>query len=293
MTWRQLITEGSRELQGRSSTPELDSRLLLGHLMTWNRHTLYLNWSQEIPAESQALLKEYSDGIKRRKTGYPMAYLTHKKEFMGKDFYVDEGVLIPRPDTEILVEEALRLIDLHPTPSPRILDLCAGSGCIGISVTLATGYPVHLADLSPKALEVAQFNSETHLGKALPLIQTDLFSNLEGTWDFILTNPPYLTPGQTEVCLNQGWCEPAMALDGGGTQGLDLIEKLITQGAPRLALQGWLLIEAAPDQDTRIQDLLSSSGLKVLPPLPDLSGRQRVWRAQKWTNSNLSDILNI
>ena len=262
-TIRQFKNLAIKELQGTSPSPALDVEVLLSHALKYDKTQLLLFAENHIPDDKLVWLNE---AISLRKTGLPVAYITGVKEFYGYDFFVTPDVLIPKPDTEVLVERAMELIieAAHPI---RILDMCTGSGCIGLSV-MKTLYalekvPVEnlpqmtLVDISEPALAIAKKNAAALLPDAdilqrITFIQSDLFEKVEGEFDFILTNPPYIPSAMVDELLKDGRNEPRLALDGDlavvepvetTSDGTSLIKKLITQSCKHLAQNGTILME--------------------------------------------------
>lgn len=242
--------------QAQSRIDPLDASVLLAALLGWPRERLYREPEASV---APGTLARYLEWTESRAQGLPVAYLTGIKEFYGRDFAVDRRVLIPRPDTEILVEAALEVFssEVCPPPAgpgqahlaaPRVLDVCTGSGCVGLTLALERpAWALTCADLSPEALEVARLNAQ-RLGARADFVPSDLLSALPGPWDLIVSNPPYLTPDETAACLAQGWQEPWMALDGGPDRGTDLPRRLINQALATLKPGAWLLFEAASAQ---------------------------------------------
>ena len=237
LTIRQFKNYATKELQGISPSPSLDVQVLLEHALKFNKTQLLLFANNEIPDDKLVWLNK---AIERRKTGLPIAYITGIKEFYGYDFFVTEDVLIPKPDTEILVEHAIQLfleemnasedIRTSTTRPLNICDMCTGSGCIGISV-MKTLYslekiPVEklpnitMVDISKPALEIAKKNAahllpDQRILEKITFIQSDLFENIgRQKFDFILTNPPYIPSAMVDELLKDGRNEPRLALDG-------------------------------------------------------------------------------
>jgi release factor glutamine methyltransferase len=270
-----------------SATPDLDARVLWEHVFGWSRTRLILEADRVVePPDS------WQKAVLRRCSGEPVAYVTGHKEFWGLDFAVGPGVLVPRPDTETLVEAAL---ESWKAENPhegkklyRVLDVCTGSGCVGValaSVFQKEGreglWSVEASDLSVVAVETARTNSERLVGGRVEVYQADLTLGLSGPWDLIVSNPPYLTSEETAERLGPGgWKEPGLALDG-GPEGLDLLRRLVEEAQEKLSPGGWLWIEAAPGQMNELCRIFSSSGLESLRVRCDLSGLKRVLGGQK------------
>ena len=231
-TIRQFKNLAIKELQGTSPSPALDVEVLLSHALKYDKTQLLLFAEDNIPEDKVVWLNK---AITRRKTGLPVAYITGVKEFYGYDFFVTPDVLIPKPDTEILVEHAIEMImdkmdgeDAAARPL-SICDMCTGSGCIGLSVmrTLYTleKVPVEklplltMVDISEPALAIAKKNAasllpDSDILQKITFIQSDLFEKVTGQFDFILTNPPYIPSAMVDELLKDGRNEPRLALDG-------------------------------------------------------------------------------
>ena len=255
-------------------SPSLDVEILLMEILGLNKTQLLLNSRNEIDEDKLPLLEE---ALKKRLTGLPIAYITNKKEFYGYDFYVNENVLIPKPDTEILVEEAvnmiLELMDKHPNKIFTVCDMCTGSGCIALATlkTLSESYNIPLenlpkfilVDISQKALDVAKKNAESILTKdeqsRVRFSLSNLFENVPFSFDIILTNPPYIPHSLVDDLLLDGRREPRLALDGDidingdpaidcynnkKDDGLQIIYNLLPQAKLHLSPMGTILMEA-------------------------------------------------
>jgi release factor glutamine methyltransferase len=205
----------------------------------------------------------------------PVAYIRRAKEFYGLDFYVDERVLVPRPDTEVLVEMVLQCVRSDPRLK-RVHDACTGSGCIGVSVKRAApGLEVSASDISVPALEVAAMNADRLLGGSLPSFCSDLLDAVPGSFDLIASNPPYLRDDEMTVLSKLGWREPELAL-AGGRDGTALAARLIRSAPARLAPGGWLVLEAAPLQINKLYALMDQAGFHTIDVEKDLAGSSRV-----------------
>ena len=279
MTITELLSQGRETLENKGiETASLDASVLLAHYLGLSRAGLYASLRDSVDSNIE---NTFLRAIERRKEGFPLAYITGYKEFMGLSFKVDPRVLIPRPDTEILAEAALEILKTSPRVL-KILDLCTGSGCL--AVTLSHYFPqreIWATDISPDALEVARFNGKFQTLGKVKFLESNLFQNVPETFDLILTNPPYLLPQETQDCLNQGWEEPPGALDGGGEDGLDLIRELIPQAWDHLNPGGWLLLEAASPQFPELEKLFRTQGFSAVEVLQDLGSRDRIILGQR------------
>ena len=284
-----------KELQGVSPSPELDVQVLLSHALKYDKTQLLLFAENHIPEDKLSWL---NNAIAQRKTGLPVAYITGVKEFYGYDFFVTPDVLIPKPDTEVLVERAMELIieAAHPL---RILDMCTGSGCIGLSV-MKTLYALEkvsvenlpqmtLVDISEPALAIAKKNAaallpDSDILQKITFIKSDLFEKVDGEFDFILTNPPYVPSSMVDELLKDGRNEPRLALDGDmalrepqgpHANGLSIIKKLITQSCKHLAQNGTILMETGEYNAQATADFASTLGFATKLHT-DLEGQLRV-----------------
>ena len=275
MTLREACREGAVRLR-KAGVPEAE--LDAWYLLEWASgvsRSHYLAYPEEKLGEEQE--RRFSEGLAKREKRIPLQYITGEQEFMGLSFLVNDQVLIPRQDTEILVEEALKYLK----PGMRVLDLCTGSGCILLSLlhfcpeAEGTG-----ADLSRGALETAGRNCE-RLGIQAELVQGDLFENIEGTFDLIVSNPPYIRRAEIQELIEEVRCrEPYMALDG-HEDGLYFYRR-IAEEAPRYLKPGGLLcLEIGFDQAESVSGLLRDRGFGEIETVRDLAGLDRVVRGRR------------
>ena len=283
-----------------SPTPDLDINCILCSILNVDK-TYLLTHSQNELTETQ--LEDFTAAVRKRRTGLPIAYITGVKEFYGRDFCVSPAVLIPKPDTEILVERAAKII-LQSVQTVKLCDMCAGSGCIGLSVFLTVKEnpqtdlckieSVCLADISEAALEIAKLNAKRLLrdeDKArFSFIKTDLFAEITGTFDLICANPPYIPHGEAAALLEDGRSEPLLALDGdahadgtvsesGG--GLSVIRRLVPAAFKRLNGGGTLLMECGEYNAQKAADLCRAAGFNSVQVHTDFAGQMRLVEAQK------------
>ena len=281
MTLNQLYKKCISLIGSTSETPALDARIIAQNVLNIEINAFILH-SQDIvsPSDEQTIL-ELS---KRRAGGEPVAYLVGQRGFYEDNFIVNSSTLIPRADTEILVEEAIKLGLKSTKNNLEILDLCCGTGCIGISVAKALtrhgkNIKLILSDISKEALEVCKKNCERLLGDIGVKYEVqcgDLFEKVEGkAFDLILTNPPYIATSVIETLQEQVKREPHLALDG-GEDGLEIIRR-ITREAPKHLKEGsYLLMEIGYDQGLAVKDLFEASGLHQVEIKKDLGGCDRV-----------------
>jgi release factor glutamine methyltransferase len=273
MTARTLLTRGYDTLfYAEVQTPFLDAVVLLAHAMDATKEKLLASLPDEVPPDVESRYRSFLD---LRCRGVPVSYIRRVKEFYGLDFYVDERVLVPRPDTEVLVEKVLQCVHADPRLR-RVHDACTGSGCIGIAVKrTAPDLEVSASDISAAALEVAAVNAERLLGGTLPAFHSDLLESVPGSFDLIASNPPYLRDDEVADLRKLGWREPELAL-AGGRDGTALAERLIRAAPARLSTGGWLVLEAAPLQITKLFALMDQAGFHTIDVEKDLAGCSRV-----------------
>lgn len=253
-------------------SPRLDAEVLLSHILKCDRIHLYVNFDRPLVGEE---LSSFRQMVKARAQRMPVAYILGEKEFMGHSFRVTPDVLIPRPDTEILVEEAIRL--LSQKDSPRIVDIGTGSGAILLSVLKGTEGSTGVAvDLSPKALAVAKSNGERlGLAERADFRLGDLYAPVDGLFDAILSNPPYIPVRDMEGLAPEVKQEPEMALVG-GVDGLDFYRRLIDDAPRYLKEDGIVLFEVGIGEAQDVAELGKARGFSAQRILPDYAGIDRV-----------------
>lgn len=269
MTLSGLLREGREALQA-AGIPEwdLDAWYLLEYAAHCTKNEYFLRPEKEVLPQEKQL---YRTLIRKRSAHIPLQYLTGSQEFMGLSFFVDENVLIPRQDTEILVEEALRALG----SGMRVLDVCTGSGCILLSLLkLCAGLEGTGTDLSEKALQVAGENAR-RLGVEASFVQGDLFEPVSGKYDCIVSNPPYIASREVDALMEEVRDhEPRMALDG-GEDGLYFYRKIAAQSPKYLNDRGRIFLEIGFDQGEAVAGLLAPAFDEVRI-VQDLAGLDRV-----------------
>lgn len=278
-----------------AQSPVLDANILLCHFLNLSKTALICNDSRIL---KEAELDTIQKGIEKRLSGLPVAYITKHKEFFGYDFYVDQNVLIPKPDTELLVEQALLAVDKAFATAPekkadyKIADVCTGSGCIAISVlkTLFQKYgssiKVAASDISKAALAVAEKNANTLLSQEerqnISFYQGDLFQAFSSSenqkFDMILSNPPYVPTNLTEELLSDGRSEPRLALDG-ESDGLGIIRRLVEEAKNHLKEGGVFFLEAGEYNVEEAGKCLLNAGFTDIFIHKDLAGLLRLVEA--------------
>ncbi|HLW22217.1 MAG TPA: peptide chain release factor N(5)-glutamine methyltransferase [Sphaerochaetaceae bacterium] len=271
------LAQGTKAIQTNqvSKTPLLDASLLLSRITGLSREQLY---AKSDVALSDEAVSQYHLLVSRRCEAVPIAYLTGSREFYGRDFRVTPDVLIPRPDTEILVEVALSF--LQGKQNPEVLDLCTGSGCVGVSLGAErSDARITLADISANALEVARSNAQELLDNQPIIVQSDLFSELKGKrYTLIASNPPYLTESWYDGTEPHVKVEPELALLGGEEDGLAIIRRIVSEAPEHLQDGGALVVECDYRQVETVMLLLTERGFTEVGSESDLAQLERVVR---------------
>lgn len=258
MTIRETMRKGMIMLKNNNITePNLKARLIMQYVLNKPREYL-LVYDKELVMLRQEV--NYFKAIKKLCQGIPLQHITHRQEFMKMTFYVDENVLIPRPDTEVLVEEVIKIA--KKTNAKKILDLCTGSGAIAISLAkYIEGINVTAVDISPRALNVAKINSRNNnVDEKITFVESNLFKNLKKEkYDIIVSNPPYIKKEIIKKLDKEVQREPIIALDG-GNDGLDFYRKIISSADEYLKFQGYLCLEIGYDQKEEVEEIVKKQG---------------------------------
>lgn len=275
---RDIIKQGEDLLKAADIVDwKMDSWLLAEYVFNINRTIFYMNPNMSV---DKNLSDKYMELMDIRASKTPLQYITNNQEFMGFDFFVNENVLIPRQDTELLVEKVVEYIRTR-TDEVKILDMCTGSGCIAISINrMCDNAKVFAVDLSQEALEVAKKNNE--LNKAdVTFIHSDLFEKIQDEFDIIVSNPPYIKTEEIEVLMDEVRVhEPRMALDGDG-DGLKFYKKIAIEGRQYLRKNGIMFFEIGYDQGESVPDILNINGYTDINVYKDLADNDRVVIARK------------
>jgi len=278
MTVKELLNKSIDNLKdNKIEDASLASKILLAHLLEVDKSYLLVHDNLEI---SEQIEKEYLKIIDRLAKGEPLQYITKTQEFMKLDFYVDKNVLIPRADTEILVEEVLKLTK----ENNKILDLCTGSGAIGISLAVYNqSAEIYLSDVSEKALEIAYKNVHIYnIEDRTKIIHSDMFKSIqEKEFDIIVSNPPYIEKETINKLDKNVLNEPHLALDG-GKDGLDFYRIIINNSKNYIKKGGYLALEIGYNQRESVCNLLKQE--KVYEEIyckKDLGGNDRVIVAKR------------
>lgn len=275
MTYRECYEQGCRTLQAAGiEEATLDARLLLEAVCGTDRNDLLVHGEQPVMPQAE---EKYLSWIRQRAEHIPLQQLTGEQDFMGLTFSVNEHVLIPRQDTEILVEEVLK--ELHDRM--RILDMCTGSGCILLSLLHYSNDCEGLGvDLSAEALEVAGRNVLKVLtpekAEHAHFLQSDLFEKVEGKFEIIVSNPPYIASAEVEKLMPEVRDhEPRMALDG-TEDGLHFYRRIIKEAGKHLVNSGMLFFEIGYDQGQAVSELMRAQGYREVQVVQDYAGLDRV-----------------
>lgn len=274
-------------------SPNLKTRMLLANILNKNKEYLLIHDTEELNISN---INKYKENIQKLVNGTPIQYIINKQEFMGLEFYVDKNVLIPQPDTEILVEEVINICkEQNANKKIKILDLCTGSGAIGISIANnIKNCEMTLSDISYDALEIAQKNSVIvedigeDIGDSqksnIRTIQSDLFEKIEGKFDIIVSNPPYIETKTIQTLDKEVQMEPKLALDG-GEDGLDLYRRIIKEAYKYLNNNGTLALEIGYNQKDKVINLIKASNMyKGIYSKKDLSNNDRIVVCKKRSN---------
>ncbi len=285
-TLKQVLQWASEDFRKRNlPSPRLEAELLLADVLGTDRVGLVVQSSRPLNPDE---LEEYRAHIKRRREGEPVAYILGFREFYGKRYIVDQRVLVPRPETEILVEEALSRT-AHRHLSGRALELGTGSGCIAVSFALQRPtWQITATDISSAALDVARKNALLHGAVwGMAFAQGDLFSAVPSSsrYELVVANPPYIPATEIEsLQIDVRDFEPRLALDG-GQDGLDFYRRLATEAPSYLVPGGVLAVEVGADQAPLVSKLLASQGFEDLRRTPDYAGHERVVSAKRGRTS--------
>ena len=275
MLIKEAIRKGMISLKTNNiQEPNLKSRLLMQYILNKPRQYLLIHDNEELTNKQE---KAYLENIEKMIKGVPLQHITHSQEFMKMNFYVNENVLIPRPDTEILVEEVINIA--KKINAKKILDLCTGSGAIAISLAkYIENSQITAVDISEEALRIAKLNAvNNNVEDKITFVKSDLFENIvKEKYDIIVSNPPYIKKDFMKKLDKEVQQEPYIALDG-GYDGLDFYRKIISEGYQYLKFKGYLCMEIGYDQKQEVFDIIkkqekySNTYSKI-----DLGGNDRI-----------------
>ena len=255
------------------------SKLLLMSILNVNETYLIINDENDVPIEKE---QEFIKAVEKINIGYPVQYITNSQQFYGLDFYVDENVLIPQPYTEVLVENVIKIANRNENIK-SILDICTGSGAVGISLAkFIKNVQVDLTDISIDALAIANKNAIANcVSKKCSFIKSDMFDNLNKKYDIIVSNPPYIETDVIKQLSKEVQNEPLIALDG-GKDGLYFYKKIANEAYKFLNSNGFLALEIGFNQKDAVIRILEQTGeYKDIYCLKDFGKNDRVIIAQK------------
>lgn len=254
MTIREAITKASIKLKTQNiDSPKQKARLLMQYVLHKNRQYLIVYDEKKLTPNQE---ERYFEGVSRMLQGIPLQHITHLQEFMKMNFYVNKDVLIPRQDTEVLVEEVIKIA--KRINAKKILDLCTGSGAIAISLAkYIENSQITATDISEKALEIAEKNAiEQKVDRQIAFLQSDLFNDIpKEKYDIIVSNPPYIKKDIIKTLNQEVQKEPIIALDG-GIDGLKFYHKIISNSYEFLKYGGYLCLEVGYDQKIDVIELI-------------------------------------
>lgn len=274
MTLADVLQYGEKRLlEAGIGEARLNAWYLFAHCFQIERSSYFLHKEEPAAAES---VKRYEQALERREKHIPLEYITNETEFMGLPFYVDENVLIPRQDTECLVEEVLKISE-----GKDVLDLCTGSGCIGISLAvLGKCRSVTLSDISAEALAVAEKNAGTNHAD-VTVLESDLFKNIDRKFDVIVSNPPYIRTEEIGKLMPEVRdYEPRLALDG-REDGLLFYRSIIRESSRFLRPGGALCFEIGYNQGEAVREQMLAAGFAQVVIKKDLAGLDRIVQGLK------------
>lgn len=270
-----VLTWTTERLVEHTSSARLDAELMLAHCLSVERIRLYMDYDKPLSSEERS---RYRESVRRRLAGESVAYIIGQREFWSLALEVDHRVLVPRPETELLVERALAWLTAHPVArAPRVLDVGTGSGAIAIAIASEVGEAeVWAVDIDPEALQLARCNAQRH-GVQVSFVASDLLAALAPgvDYDLIVSNPPYITTHELAELPPEVGHEPRHALDG-GADGLEVIRRLLPQARHRLRSGGGLLLEIGSEQGPATRELLHQHGFAQVELFQDLAGLDRV-----------------
>jgi len=277
MNIQQALQQASKDLSGTSPSAMLDAQVLLTHVLQCNTAHLAA-WPEKALSDDQHA--DYLQLVKQRRQGTPVAHLTGSREFWSLDFSVDNSTLIPRPETETLVEYLLE--NFASRENLKLLDMGTGTGAIAISIAKEKpDWEIVASDISEQALKLARQNSSHHDTDNVSLIQSDWFENIsQKNFDIIISNPPYIASDDPHLTLGDVRFEPESALSSGAT-GMDDIEHICSHAKEYLLKNGWLIVEHGYNQKQQVADCFSRNGFTEITQQQDLSGHARMTTGKK------------
>lgn len=294
MKIKQILEYGTQKLkQNNVEESRIKARMLLENILSKPRQYLIANDEEELDVQFE---KQYYEGIEKLLENVPIEYITNKKEFMNLDFYVDENVLIPRQDTEILVEEVIEIakkilkdvdykeeknsnVNEKENSVVKIMDMCTGSGAISVSIAKSvTESQIDAVDISRNALEIVMKNAKkNNVENQIRVVESDLFEKVEKeNYDILVSNPPYIRADVLRLLDKQVQKEPEIALNG-GKDGLDFYKIIVKKAPQYLKNGGYLCFEIGYDQKDEVEELLRKENVYTeIYSKKDLCGNDRI-----------------
>lgn len=271
MDIKNLLEYGTKILKDKQIEDSfIKCRLLLASILNVSKEYLIIHDNQEL---DESIVLDFKNKVKELENGKPIQYITCKQEFMGLNFYVNENVLIPQPDTEILVEEALKIIKENEIKS--VLDICTGSSCIAVSIKSKTSKVcVTASDISEKALEIAKKNAVNN-NVSIDFILSNMFEKINSKFDLIVSNPPYIENDVIKTLPKEVQNEPYIALSG-GEDGLDFYRIIGKNAKNYLNAHGYVAVEIGYNQKEKVIKIFEDEGYKEIYSKKDYSGNDRI-----------------
>lgn len=275
MNIQQALQQANQDLSKSSPSAMLDAQVLLSFVLRCNSAHLAAWPEKELSEEQQS---HYLQLIQKRQQGSPVAHLTGQREFWSLNFSVNDSTLIPRPETETLIEYILA--EFNHRETLKLLDMGTGTGAIAIAIAKEKpGWEIVASDVSAEALKLARQNSEQHQTANITFIQSDWFENISADdFDIIVSNPPYIASDDPHLQQGDVRFEPLSALTS-GPEGMDDIEQLCSHAADYLNNNGWLIIEHGYNQAQQVADCFAKNGFTMIGQQQDLSGHTRMTAA--------------
>jgi release factor glutamine methyltransferase len=273
-TLLEVLTSGTAYLQKHGvDEARLNMEHLLAHVLGCRRLDLYLRFGEKLLEPDLQKLREL---LRRRGEGTPLQHLLGTVDFLGHELVSDGRALVPRPETEHLVDVLIRDASAARMPTPKtVVDVGTGSGCIGLSLAAAwPGARVTLADISEEALDLARLNASRTQAGNVQFVRSDLFEKLPGQWELIVANLPYIPAGEIPTLSREVRQDPVLALDG-GQDGLDIVRRLIEAAPAHLSPDGLLVLEVGHDQGPETARLMERQAFTDVRLMADLAGIER------------------
>ncbi len=280
MLIKQILQESIKKLkESNIEQPSLIARILLANLLNIEKEKLLIIDENQL---EEKIKQQYNTQIQEIINGKPIQYITNSQEFMKLKFYVDENVLIPRADTEILVEQVINICS-KTNKNLKILDLCTGSGIIAISIAkYVNNCELYASDISKNALEIAKKNAvSNNVDKKITFVHSNMFENLKDNFDIIVSNPPYIKTRIIKTLDKQVQNEPHIALDG-GEDGLEYYKIIVKNARNYLRINGYLCVEIGYDQKIQVKNIIEKENIfDNIYTKVDLYGNDRIIIAKR------------